>query len=146
MGECDSERRLVSRADGIRGEFHLVTMASIPWMLPECWHHQSDCSIHIITTFNPMCTNPRSDLTGRLQEYGAHFLECSATALIPARPSFISLQLYLDIDLVCPVLSAYVIPCLRPSNQVTIDLLSTATKRVTYRPVPRRPRKRLRDL
>ena len=48
-------REVVSRADGIRGEFRLVTMASIPWMLPECWRHQSDYSIHIITTFNLVC-------------------------------------------------------------------------------------------
>ena len=61
MGECDSERRLVSRADGIRREFRLVTMASIPWTLLECWCHQSDCSIHIITTFNPVCTGDVAD-------------------------------------------------------------------------------------
>ena len=54
-------REVVSRADGMRGEFRLVTMASIPWMLPECWLHQSDYSIHIITTFNPVCTGDVAD-------------------------------------------------------------------------------------
>ena len=61
MGECDSGRRLVSRADGMCGEFRLVAMASIPWTLPECWPHQSDCSIHIITTFNPVCMGDVAD-------------------------------------------------------------------------------------
>ena len=32
-----------------RGEFRLVTMASIPWTSPECWHHKSDCSILRLT-------------------------------------------------------------------------------------------------
>ena len=67
MGECDSGMRLVSQADGICGEFRLVTMASILWTLPECWCHQSDCSIHIITTFNPVCTG---DVAGREQNGG----------------------------------------------------------------------------
>ena len=48
--------RAVSQADRICGEFRLVTMASIPWTSLECWRHQSDCSIHIITMFNPVCT------------------------------------------------------------------------------------------
>ena len=54
-------RKIVSRADGIRGEFRLVTLASIPWTSPECLRHQSDCSIHIITTFNPVCTGDVGD-------------------------------------------------------------------------------------
>ena len=29
--------------------------------VPECWRHQSDCSIHIITTFNPVCTGDVAD-------------------------------------------------------------------------------------
>ena len=51
----------VSRTDGICGEFRLVTMASIPWTLSECWRHRSDCSYHIITTFNPVCAGDVAD-------------------------------------------------------------------------------------
>ena len=51
LEKLEPMQKIVSRADGIRGEFRLVTMASIPWTSPECWRHQSDCSIHIITTF-----------------------------------------------------------------------------------------------
>ena len=47
---------VVSRADVVHREFCRVTMTSVLWTSSECWRHQSDCCIHIITPFNPVRT------------------------------------------------------------------------------------------
>ena len=80
-------RKIVSREDGIRGEFRLVTMASIPWTSPECWRHQSDFSSHIITTFNPVCKGDVADgeQNGALRETNRRCCShCNKTVLYKA--------------------------------------------------------------
>ena len=55
-GGREGGREVVSQADGIRGEFCLVTMASIPWMLPECCSDQLPASLSVCLI--DTCGNP----------------------------------------------------------------------------------------
>ena len=101
-------------------ELRLLTVPSIPWTLLECWQHQLDCSIHIITTCNPMWPERhdrhhsalrKSDQWHYSSSVGCHFTQQHTSELFAAPAvTFCGDQQWAMQRLITQVISNHCIP------------------------------------